>query len=676
MPERDEAILAGLNDRQRLAVSHGDGPLLVVAGAGTGKTATLAHRVAWLIANGTRSERILLLTFTRRASAEMLARVDGILRGLDGLPASRRVWGGTFHAVAARLLRVHAEAIGLDPGFTIMDRADSADMMNVVRGELGLSRTDRRFPQKGTCLDIYSRCVNAEEPLAEALARRFPWCAEHEDDLKRLFVGYTDRKEASSVLDYDDLLLFWHALLSDEVAGARVRERFDHVLVDEYQDTNALQAAIVRLLRPDGGGVTVVGDDAQAIYGFRAATVRNILDFSAEVPGAEIVALERNYRSNAGILAATNEVIAEAAERHEKALWTAREGGGRPALVTCRDEAEQTRFVVERVLEHREQGLALRRQAVLFRAAHHSAELELELARRNVPFRKYGGLKFVESAHVKDLVAFLRLAENPADLMAGTRVLSLVPGIGPKRALELMTALAGAGGDFAAWADERPPAPARVFWPDLVALMRRLHAEPPPLASQLSAVRDFYRPLLEQRYDNARGRLTDLEQLEALSARYSSRERFLSELVLDAPGWTGDLAQAPHLDEDWLVLSTIHSAKGLEWDAVYVIHAADGCIPSDMACGSADEIEEERRLFYVACTRAKDHLYVTVPLRYYVVGKGPTDRHGYAQPSRFLSERVKPHFVALSAGPAEEPDARDAGGPAANARERVRRMWA
>jgi DNA helicase II / ATP-dependent DNA helicase PcrA len=683
MPEPDlaAAVMRDLNDRQRAAVSHGAGPLLVVAGAGTGKTATLAHRVAWLIAEGARPERILLLTFTRRAAAEMLSRVDGILRRLeseDGASAlsGKRVWGGTFHAVAARLLRIHAESIGLDPGFTIMDRGDSEDMMNVVRGELDLSRTDRRFPQKGTCLDIYSRCVNADEPLADALARHFPWCKEHEDDLKRLFAGYTDRKEACDVLDYDDLLLFWNALLEDEAAGALVRERFDHVLVDEYQDTNALQASIVKLLRPDGSGVTVVGDDAQAIYGFRAATVRNILDFPAAFPGTELVALEQNYRSAQGILAATNEVIAEAAERHEKALWTSRSGGGQPSLVTCRDEAEQTAFVVDRVLEHREQGVALRRQAVLFRAAHHSAELELELAQRNVPFHKYGGLKFVESAHVKDLVAFLRLAENPVDLMAGTRALSLVPGIGPKSALEMMARLAEAHGDFTAWADERPPAAARVFWPDLVSLMRRLHAEPPPLASQLAAVRDFYRPLLEQRYDNVRARLTDLEQLEAVSARYTSRERFLAELVLDAPGWTGDLAGPPHLDEDWLVLSTIHSAKGLEFDAVYVIHAADGNIPSDMACGSADEIEEERRLFYVACTRARDHLYVTVPLRYYVVGKGPTDRHGYAQPSRFISERVKPHFHSTTAGPPEPADAPVRGGAAADVRARVRRMWA
>jgi DNA helicase-2/ATP-dependent DNA helicase PcrA len=342
MPELADAVLQDLNERQRLAASHGDGPLLVVAGAGTGKTATLAHRVAWLLANGVRAERILLLTFTRRASAEMLSRVEGILRRLEGtqgtpMLSGRRVWGGTFHAVAARLLRVHGETMALDPGFTIMDRGDSEDMMNVVRTQLGLAKTDRRFPQKGTCLDIYSRCVNADEQVEEALAAHFPWCLEHAEDLKRLFTGYTDAKEAANVLDYDDLLLFWHAALEDPATGDRIRQRFDHVLVDEYQDTNALQAAIVRLLRPDGTGITVVGDDAQAIYGFRAATVRNILDFPTEVPGATMVALEQNYRSTAPILAATNGIIAEAAERHDKSLWTSRDGGGRPRLVTCRD---------------------------------------------------------------------------------------------------------------------------------------------------------------------------------------------------------------------------------------------------------------------------------------------------------------------------------------------------
>ena len=326
-----DTLLASLNPEQRSAAEHGDGPLLIVAGAGTGKTATLAHRVAHLIARGADPGRILLLTFTRRAASEMVRRVDGILRGSaeNGGPelSGARVWGGTFHAVAARLLRIHARDIGMEPDFTILDRGDSEDLMHLARTELGLGRNGSRFPQKSTCLDIYSRCVNAQSPLHDVLAVAFPWCRKAEDDLKQLFARYTDMKEEQQVLDYDDLLLFWHGLLGDPEAGERVRERFDHVLVDEYQDTNSLQADIVSRLRPGGSGVTCVGDDAQAIYSFRAATVRNILDFELRFPGAEVATLTRNYRSTEPILSATNAIIAEAAERREKDLWTAREGG-------------------------------------------------------------------------------------------------------------------------------------------------------------------------------------------------------------------------------------------------------------------------------------------------------------------------------------------------------------
>ena len=469
-------MLVELNPEQLAAASHGDGPLLIVAGAGTGKTATLVHRVAHLIARGADPRRILLLTFTRRAAGEMLRRVDALLaaEAAGHGRARERVWGGTFHAIAARLLRVHARDLGMEPDFTILDRSDSEDLLHVERTALSLGRDGARFPQKATCLDIYSRCVNAQSPLPDVLRGAFPWCATAEEGLGRLFARYTDAKEEQQVLDYDDLLLFWRALLADPAAGGRVRARFDHVLVDEYQDTNALQAEIVALLRPGGQGVTCVGDDAQAIYSFRAATVRNIFDFEQRFPGAEVLTLTRNYRSTAPILAATNAVIAEAAERREKVLWTERSGGVRPLLVTCRDEDEQTTWLAERILEHREQGTALTRQAVLFRAQHHSLALEIELSRRNIPFRKYGGLRFVEMAHVKDLVAFLRLAENPRDAMAGLRVLGLVPGIGPATASALGEALSASGGDFAAWAHAKVPEPARGVWPGVVELLRGL----------------------------------------------------------------------------------------------------------------------------------------------------------------------------------------------------------
>jgi DNA helicase-2/ATP-dependent DNA helicase PcrA len=684
-PEVAERVHEGLNPAQRAAASHGAGPLLIVAGAGTGKTNTLAHRVAYLIASGITPNRILLLTFTRRAAGEMKRRVDALLRrvatGDERLPetlSGAKVWGGTFHSVAARLLRVHGRDIGLEPNFTILDRADAEDLMHLCRTELALGKQGRRFPQKGTCLDIYSRCVNAQLPLEDILRTVFPWCKEDAEDLRRLFVEYTDTKESRQILDYDDLLLFWRGLL-DSPAGDRVRERFDAVLIDEYQDTNALQADIVALLRPDGTGVTAVGDDAQAVYSFRAATIRNILEFPQRFEGTTVLTLEQNYRSTQPVLDATNAIIAASSQRYDKTLWTDRDGGARPALVTCRDEVEQTDYVIERILGHREEGLALKQQAVLFRAAHHSAALELELSRRNIPFYKYGGLKFVEMAHVKDLSSFLRLAENPLDSMAGLRVLQLIPGVGPRIAAALMDALRDANGDFDTWVSWRPPEISVKTWPDFVGLMRNLaHAPSTDVSAQLHAARIFYAPLAEQRYDNAAARLADLEQIEMLGSRFNDRARFLAEMTLDAPNWTGDFAQPPTLDEDFLILSTIHSAKGLEWDAVYVIHAADGNIPADLACGSAEEIEEERRLFYVACTRAKDHLYVLHPLRYYAAGRGFSDRYGYAQRTRFVPDTLRPLFAESQARPtSDEADAESGGIEATTTRirEGIKAMW-
>jgi len=661
MAEIDQ-ILSELNPQQRKAVKHGEGPLLIVAGAGTGKTATLVHRVAWIIANGVDPARILLLTFTRRAAAEMLRRVDALLHRLQesqsvsGAVRSgvSKVWGGTFHAVATRLLRQHGKAIGLPPDFTIHDRTDSEDLMNVVRTELELGKTDRRFPKKGTCMDIYSRCVNARQKLEQVLTANFPWCQEWAAELAKLFDGYVDRKESAGVLDYDDLLLHWHALLADPAGGEVVRRQFDCVLVDEYQDTNALQAEILYLLCPDGKGLTVVGDDAQSIYAFRAATVRNILDFPKHYPGTTIVTLEQNYRSTQPILKATNNVISQARERYTKNLWSERTGGELPALVTCDDENDQADFVIKRILECRERGVDLRRQAVLFRASHHSMLVEAELTRRNIPFHKYGGLKFIETAHVKDLMAFLRLAENPRDVVAGTRLLSLLPGIGMQKAHQLMQALVAASGNFEAWRKWKPPAGAAKVWPKFVSLLASLARSNKDLAAQVHQVRAFYSPMLQELYDNPHPRARDLEQLEQIATRYKDRATMLAEITLDPPASTQDLAGPPILDDDYLVLSTIHSAKGLEWDTVYVIHATDGNIPSDMSTGSAEQIEEELRLFYVALTRARNRLYVCCPLRYYHYAASFSDRYGYAQLTRFLPKRVLKHFHRVVASDFDE----------------------
>ena len=675
--EGQDGIGAGwprLNAAQQRAVTHGDGPLLVVAGAGTGKTTTLACRVAWLIAQGVPPPRILLLTFTRRAADTMLRRAASMARTQPA--GGGHPWGGTFHAAANRLLRLHARAAGLDPDFTVIDASDAADLMHAVRQEKGLATKDRRFPRKGTCLAIYSRCVNARTPLNQTLREHFPWCEPWEKELKQLFDAYVDRKEAAGVLDYDDLLLFWHALLDDKAAGDTLRKMFDCVLVDEYQDTNTLQAEIVYRLCPDGQGLTVVGDDAQSIYAFRAATVRNIFDFPKQYAGTTVMTLEQNYRSCMAILEATNDVIALAKERYTKNLWSDRTEGERPGLILCEDENAQAEWVVQQVLAHREAGIHLRRQAVLFRASHHSILLEAELAHREIPFHKYGGLKFIEAAHIKDLMAFLRLAENPRDLVAGSRALILVPGIGPTKARQLMQTLLESGGDFGIWTRWQPPAAAKETWPGLVRLFQSLARASDDLPGQVRQVRQFYRPMLEIKYDFPEPRLRDLEQLEQLASKYGTRQRMLQDLTLDPPNSTQDLAGTPHLDDDYLVLSTIHSAKGLEWDAVYVIHAADGNIPSDMATKSAEQIEEERRLFYVALTRAKNWLYVCCPQRYHY--RPGADAHSFAQLTRFLPAPVQKRFARKIAAPdlpEEGPSSLDTHMHSGSIRRRAKSLW-
>jgi DNA helicase-2/ATP-dependent DNA helicase PcrA len=483
------------------------------------------------------------------------------------------------------------------------------------------------------------------------------------------------------VLDYDDLLLYWAKMMEIPEIASLVARRFDHVLVDEYQDTNALQAGILKQLKPDGKGVTVVGDDAQSIYSFRAATVRNILDFPSEYPGTTVRTLEENYRSTQPILEATNRVIAHAKERHPKDLYSARSDGTRPLLVHCRDEDEQTDYVIDSILEHREQGVALKNQAVLFRASHHSMAIEVELSRRNIPFHKYGGLKFIETAHVKDLLAFLRLAENPRDRIAGTRVLMLLPGIGHRKAQQLLDALHASRLEFDAWREYKPPAAATQVWHDFVELMRQLTSKSAgsgELSVQLHQVRRFYAPLLEQKLDHAQARLRDLEQLEDMANRFSDRATFLAEVTLDPPSSTQDLAGDPLLDEDYLILSTIHSAKGLEWDAVFVIHAADGNIPSDMSTGSSDEIEEERRLFYVALTRARNRLNVCHPQRYYFHGRFRSDAHSYSQLTRFLADDVREYFdvhvVDRDEAPADS-EVLAADVTTADIRHKMKSMW-
>jgi DNA helicase-2/ATP-dependent DNA helicase PcrA len=620
-------VFPSLTDQQRAAVDHSNGHLLIVAGAGTGKTTTLASRVAALVERGVAPERILLLTFSRRAASELLRRAEA----LAGHDVARRVWGGTFHAVGNRVLRRHGRLLGLAPEFTVLDQADAADLLALVRSELhahdGERPSDRRRAKKDTMAAILSRVINTATPLSKVLHQTFPWCAEEQAELKATFEAYTARKRSTVVLDYDDLLLCWSALVRSPGAAAML-DQFEHVLIDEYQDTNALQADIVAAMAGAGATITAVGDDAQAIYGFRNATPKNILEFPQRF-GAQIVVLDRNHRSTPSILATTNAVIGEAEHRHEKVLWSTRGDGPPPAMVVCSDEGAQSAAVCARILEQHERGVALRSQAVLFRAAHHSDLLELELGARRIPYVKFGGLRFLEASHVKDLVCALRLVINPNDELAWFRVLQLVDGIGPATARKL----APLGGAIDAPGTE-----------ELLEALddgRRLANHEGPSAA-VERLRVWLEPIIERHHANAAARIADLDALGAAAASAPSLERFLTELVLDPPSSTGELAGPPHLDDDWLTLSTIHSAKGGEWDAVHVIHLADGSLPSDMATGNEEEIEEERRLLYVAMTRARDRLWCYVPLRYHTgVGRAWWgDRHSYSQRSRFLTDAV------------------------------------
>src|ERR1700740_1643793 len=525
LPAMTVTYLETLNREQRRAVEHGvqtkygapGAPLLVIAGAGSGKTNTVAHRVAHLIVSGADPRRILLMTFSRRAASEMAKRVERIARkvlGADaGIMTNALSWAGTFHGIGARLLREYADQIGLNPAFTIHDREDSADLMNLVRHERGLSKTESRFPAKGTCLSIYSRCVNADTKLEEVLGASYPWCSGWASELKELFAAYVEAKQKQNVLDYDDLLLYWAQMMSDTGIADDIGARFDHVLVDEYQDTNRLQAAVLLALRPGGRGLTVVGDDAQSIYSFRAATVRNILDFPGQFsPAAEIITLDRNYRSTQPILAAANGVIDLAAERFAKNLWTDRNSAARPQLVSVRDEADQARYIVERVLENRESGSTLKQQAALFRASHHCGPLEVELTRRNIPFVKYGGLKFLDTAHVRDILALLRFVENPRDGIAGFRLMQLIPGTGPASAQEVLDYMMGAADPIRALLDMPSPSRAGDDWGTFVETVASLRAGRSGWPAELMCARLWCAPHLERPHEDAITARADLIQ--------------------------------------------------------------------------------------------------------------------------------------------------------------------
>jgi DNA helicase-2/ATP-dependent DNA helicase PcrA len=651
---------ASLNAPQRRAATWGEplpegkgvraGPLLVVAGAGTGKTNTIAHRVAYLALHGVDPARILLLTFTRRAAADMRRRAHDILKAsLDDTLGNksqamlqRLSWTGTFHSVGNRLLRHYGRFLKLEPGFTVADRGDSADLFDTLRQELGFAEQFQRFPRKDTVLAIYSLRVNTQRSLKETLETQFPWCLNWEQELAKLCRAYVERKQRFGILDYDDLLLYWHAMMQEPKLAANVSGNFDHVLVDEYQDTNRLQGEILKGLRADGSGVTVVGDDAQSIYSFRGAAVENILGFPDNyLPRSELITLAQNYRSTQAVLDAANALMSEAPRQLRKHLLSTRGGGPRPRYVTVDELQTQAECVCEQLLKRREMGVPLKRQAVLFRNASASDVLEVELLRRRIPFVKYGGLKFLEAAHVKDLLAILRWADNPRNSLAAFRVLQLLPGMGPVNAQRIVAELEQRSGDFRLLGELTRPAAALQDLPKLGKLLLALADPQAAWAGQVEQARKWYQPHLERTYEQSHTRTGDLDQLAQISGQFPSRERFITELALDPPSAAGDLAGTPLRDEDYLVLSTVHSAKGMEWDTVFVLNVVDGSFPSEFATGKAELVEEERRLLYVAMTRARNELYLVAPLKFMLTQQPRNgDAHVYGARSRFVTEKL------------------------------------
>src|SRR5436190_6126308 len=568
-----------LNPRQAAAATHGDGPLLIIAGAGTGKTRTLVYRVAHLIERGLAADRIILLTFTRRAAQEMLSRAERLVGS-----NSKRVHGGTFHATAHRLLRRYGQAAGLPKDFTIMDQGDSADLMQLSRAQLGYAAKAKRFPKKETLQYVYSRHINTAISVEDIVRDSYPQFVDYLEDFAKIYADYTRRKQERNLVDYDDLLLFWALLLeASPELGKKISGLYDHILVDEYQDTNVLQARILRGMCRTHNNISVVGDDAQSIYSFRGANFRNILDFPKQFAGARIVALEQNYRSTQPILSVTNTLISRAAERFTKNLWTERAGGDPPWLVTTRDEQQQTRFVVDRILELHEDGTPLNEIAVLFRAGYMSADLEIELTNRKIPFEKWGGLKFLEAAHVKDVLAFLRILENPRDEVSWYRILMLMPGIGDVTARAMMESMAERSWDPEAFSHFAPPPRARDAHKNLTNLLRRLRGsrtEDAGIGEDIDEIRSLYDSILAERYDRTEPRLADLDQLRVIAAGYPNRSAFLAALALEPPSNTQDFANASDSDDDALIISTVHSAKGKEWDPVFVIWAVDDWFPS------------------------------------------------------------------------------------------------
>lgn len=631
-PARDLLIdyEAALNPQQLQVVQSQGGPSLVIAGAGTGKTRTLIYRVAYLIETGVPAHRIVLLTFTRRAAAQMIDRAAGLLDG-----RCRDVQGGTFHAFCLTLLRKYAGEAGLPAVFTVMDDSDSSDVVNLVRTAKGYHKLEQRFPRKETLRSMFSAVVNRQLSIEEVVDTDHRQFIGHLDRIREVRRDYDAYKRTHGLVDYDDLLLHTHRLMETRPEIRReIATSCEHVLVDEYQDTNRLQALLVDHLSSVHRNVMVVGDDAQSIYRFRGADYRNLFEFKDRVSGVQIYTIEQNYRSTQPILDLANEVITQARTKFEKRLFTKRPGGDLPGVVPCPDERTESKFVAQMILQLREEDVPLNRIAVLFRSSYSSFDLELELARRGVPFVKYGGLKLTEAAHIKDVVGYLRVLENPADAVAWGRILTLLDGIGPKTAGELVRLVTTSDDPL----DVDPTHASTRYIESIRSLfdtLRTLRDKETTLAEEVEALITYYDPILRRRYpDDSEKRLRDLDHFVGLARNSTSRQAFLSDIVLDPVEMTAVGGQSLVEDEPPLVLSTIHSAKGLEYHTVFVIQVLEGSLPSSYSLDDDDAIDEELRLFYVAVTRAEHNLFITYPAVKYRRGQGDY----FSNPSRFIAD--------------------------------------
>jgi len=617
-----------LNAAQLAAVEQLEGPLLVVAGAGTGKTRTLVYRVARMIESGIPPESILLLTFTRRSSQEMLRRA-ALLVGAR----AEQVTGGTFHSFANLTLRQYGGTIGLNSNFTILDQGDAEDVINLLRGQRGLDARGMRFPRKNTLASMFSASINRLRPLVEILDEEYPQYARLAEEIEELARAYRAYKRIHGLLDYDDLLVESVTLLEEQTElRARLARKHRYIMVDEYQDTNALQHRIVKLLGGEHRNVMAVGDDSQSIYSFRGADFRNIMEFPRDFPGCTVVTIEENYRSVQPILDVANEVLAGAAVSYEKHLYTRRTGEEKPVIISCADEALQSQFVAQRVLELREEGVELKEIAVLVRSSYLSFDLEIELNRAGIPYAKMGGFKFIETAHVKDMIAHLRVVQNPSDVVSWNRILLLLPGVGPRTAQRVVDAVLNGQLRLGAAGEETGKALGGEPVQRLLATLNAISPERMTVAERVDTLTQYYSPILRGHYDDYTKRLKDVEMFGEIAARYRSLPSFLSDMALEPPS-ESIVGMESGAEDEQMTISTIHSAKGLEWNTVFILWALDGRFPSIHAASSLDALEEERRLMYVATTRAKDRLIITYPINIFDRESGMV----LSKPSRFIA---------------------------------------